>query len=64
MLLKAVQIQRMTSKYFTQNGRSCHFERKQLSISQLVTTAIFSQLEISQVLNGTTPEIQDRKQGP
>ena len=35
-----------------------------LSLAQLVTTVFFSQLEISHVLNGTTPEIQHRKWGP
>ena len=32
-----------------------------LSVTQLVTTVIFSQLEISYMLNGTTTEIQHRK---
>ena len=32
-----------------------------LSVAQLVTTVISSQLEISHMLNGTTPEIQLKK---
>jgi hypothetical protein len=45
---------------FTQNDNFDHFE----SVAQLVKQLHSSQLEISHVLNGTTPESQHRKWEP
>ena len=66
MLLQAEKIQK-NKIHFTQNGRNGHFEQKRchfvhfLSLQQHLFS---SQLEISQVLNGTTPKNQHRYKGP
>ena len=55
----------VTSWANTQNGRSCHYQWKWLSFCQLLQQHLFSsQLEISHVLNGTTPGNQHRNRGP
>ena len=62
MLLQAEQMYKMTSislkmvEVVILNENGCHF-----MLAQIVTTVIFSHLEISHVLKGTTPEIQHRK---
>ena len=55
MLLQAEQMDKMTSISLKM------MEVVIFSVAQLVTTVISSQLEISHMLNGTTPEIQHRK---
>ena len=61
MFLQAKQMHKMTSislkmvEFVILSENSCD-----LSVAQLVTTVIFSQFEISHLLNGTTPEIKHR----
>ena len=63
MLLQAEQMHKMTSislkivRVVTLSENSCHF----VSWSAFNNSFFSSQLEISHVLNGTTPESQHRK---
>ena len=57
MLLQAVQRHKTT----TISLKIVEYIVAILTVAQLVRTVIFSQLDISHVLNETTPEIQHRK---